>query len=155
MADRQFLLNTMSRLRELARSDEELLAKAREHIRVGEALLADAQVRAGATLRALEAVETRFNSLVHVPESDAEAAPTDADRRPAPVVDLIRACLRETREATTSEIIAHVRRTRPYTKSSSVNPELTRLVKRQHIIRVRTGVYRLSDNHEEGVLPIA
>ncbi|SFE34360.1 hypothetical protein SAMN05216251_102554 [Actinacidiphila alni] len=154
MADRQFLLNSLSRLRELARSDEERLANAREQVRAAEALVADAEVRVVASSRALEAVETRLDSLVHIPAPRAEEAPVDADKQPLPVVDLIRAYLRERDEATTAEIITHVRRARPQAKPSSINPELTRLVKRRHIVRVTTGVYRLSAEHEAGLLPI-
>lgn len=153
MADRRFLMSSLSQLNELAKCDEERLTDAQDRVRVAQARAAEAEVRVEASRRAVQAVQTRLDRLVRVPEARTEQAPADTDEHPVPVVDLIRAFLGEREEATTAEIIVHVRRTRPQANSSSVNPELSRLVKRRHIVRVKTGVYRLSDDREADRLP--
>ena len=70
---------------------------------------------------------------------------------PVTVGKIIRKFLQGRPEATITEIVDHVRESRPLTTASRVSPELTRLIKRREITRVRQGVYRLVSENASSV----
>ncbi|MDP9612838.1 hypothetical protein [Streptomyces demainii] len=65
------------------------------------------------------------------------------------VAEDIRRFLRRVGQATTKEIIAHVRNSRPWAGPRNIGPELSRLLAYGDIVRVRTGLYRPAAREEE------
>ncbi|AYN37695.1 hypothetical protein D9753_36105 [Streptomyces dangxiongensis] len=150
MAHQSFLLNSARHLRSLVAEDEEAVRAAAKRVQEAQESLEDAQLRAEASREVLQSVESRLSKVVGSPLASQDVlfpsttADANASTPPMPVVDLIREFLRPRGEATTGEIIEHVRQSRPSTNSSNVSPELSRLVKMGDVVRPRQGVYSLS-----------
>ncbi|MCW1100102.1 hypothetical protein OJ963_40655 [Streptomyces sp. RS2] len=150
MAHQSFLLNSARHLRSLVAEDEGAVEAAEQRVKEAQESLEDAMLRADASREVLESVESRLSKVVGPPRGAQDvlfppaAAGESVVTPPVPVVDLIREFLRPRGEATTGEIIEHVRQSRPSTNSSNVSPELSRLVKMGDLVRPRQGVYSLA-----------
>jgi hypothetical protein len=150
VAHQSFLLNSARHLRSLVAEDEEAVQAAAKRVQEAQESLEDAMLRAEASREVLESVESRLSKVVGPPLASQDVlfpsatAEENVITPSVPVVDLIRDFLRSRGEATTGEIIEHVRQSRPSTNSSNVSPELSRLVKMGDLVRPRQGVYCLS-----------
>ncbi|MFH9663575.1 type IV toxin-antitoxin system AbiEi family antitoxin domain-containing protein [Streptomyces sp. NPDC017248] len=152
MAHQSFLLNSARHMRSLVTHDETAVQAAQKHLHEAQASLEDSMLRAKASREALESVELRLSKVVGLPQGDQDVLfppPSTGSEEStrtnnAPVVDLIRNFLRQREEATTREIIEHIRLTRPTTSSANVSPELSRLMKKGDLLRPRHGVYSLA-----------
>ncbi|MDP9612867.1 type IV toxin-antitoxin system AbiEi family antitoxin domain-containing protein [Streptomyces demainii] len=160
MAQREWMQALVAELETKAAHDAQVLESACACLEERRRGVDEAEERVrSASRRATASAEALSEARSFAEQLDAEAAPVapEADGQPAApqpsatltVVEDIRRFLRQVGQASTKEIIAHVGINRPGAKSSNVSPELSRLVKRGHIVRVSKGVYRLVRCEEE------
>ncbi|MGW0313993.1 hypothetical protein [Streptomyces flavidovirens] len=114
---------------------------------------ADVAVRmASSSRKALEKTSERLERMLAAAQPEGALSSTVPVRgnvnesgvvRRTPVREVVRLFLQERGEATTREIIEHVRDARPDVNAENTGPELTGWVKEGRIMRSRLGVYRL------------
>ena len=128
-----------------AAEDAARLIQAKERLAEAEQEVAAAEGRARATDHLLAVSLACLDALPAETPQEPDPAPVPeptGNPAPPPVTALIKDFLRERGQATTAEILEHLRKRRPGTEAGGMSPELSKLVKSHVIERIRQGCYR-------------
>ncbi|MFI1679100.1 hypothetical protein [Streptomyces sp. NPDC020607] len=155
----QRALAVLDELRSLAAEDDTRLCTAKDRLAMAEAEVAaarsafdSASMRAEVSQRVMRRAEELLAPATR-PESDPPPPPgprPDPQEKPRTIPQEVLAFVRPRGRATRTEIIQHVRHTRPDINVASGKRRLSRMVADKELVRVERGVFALGPRAAEG-----